>query len=65
MKELILTTMLEKEFNIIKDFVVVNIIPEENKKHPFEASNVSDDNFTLAYMIACTKGFIEANELRK
>lgn len=61
MKNLLLTDLLEKEFNDVKDYVTVNIIPKERKEHPEHAEGVSDEHITFAYMIACTKAFIEQN----
>ena len=58
--EMKLPPRLAYEFNLIKEYLLKDIIPKE-RKNP-DSKVVSDEEITFAYMIACTLNIIIMRE---
>lgn len=58
--EMKLPPRLAFEFNLIKEHLLKEIIPNERKNPDSEI--VSDDEIVFAYMIACTKCIIDRGQ---
>ena len=58
--EMKLPPRLAYEFNLIKEYLLKDIIPKERKKP--DSDKISDEEITFAYMIACNISVIEVRE---